>query len=149
MSGNDVVEALHVGAGAVRQRLERFAGELHQRFGQVRAVLDHAVEGASSEIALQLQELGRALRLGERADRVGRLLERVAALGDDALADRLGASGGDSSGFDERVKVGAIDVGELFGGLAGAARRFLATAGGVGENLLESGGAREGPKSGI
>ena len=69
-SGNESVEALGVGRGAVRQRLERFAGELDHRFGQLRAFGDHAVERGAGQLALELEELGRRLGFGERADRV-------------------------------------------------------------------------------
>ena len=68
MSGSNLVDALDVRAGAVRERLERLAGELHDRLGESRALLDKAVEGVAGEIALQLEKLGRALRFGEGAD---------------------------------------------------------------------------------
>ena len=51
VSGDDVVEALDVARGAVRDRLESLAGELDHRFGQRRAFRDEAVEGARANSA--------------------------------------------------------------------------------------------------
>src|SRR5919107_1751728 len=86
-SGNEGVEALGIGRGAIRKRLERLAGKLDQRLGQLRALGDRTVERGAGEIVLQLKILGRALGFGERANRVRGLLEAVALLGDDILAD--------------------------------------------------------------
>ena len=143
MSGNEGVEALGIGRGAIRNRLERLAGELHQRFGQARALGDRTVERGTSEFALQLQILGRRLRLGERADRVRRLLDAIAAGGRDVLADRAGAFAGNAAGLDDRLDIGTGEIGELFGDLLAALGELLAAFAGFGENRLERRERRE------
>ena len=81
------------------------------------------------------------------------LLDAVTARRDDVLADRLGATGGDAAGFDERFDIGLGELGQLFGGLLrlggqlpGCARRRRRTAPGTcrrragveaGEQLVE------------
>ena len=81
-----------------------------------------------------------ALGLGERADRVRGLLEAVALLGNDVLADRASTFGGDAAGLDNRLDIGAGEVGELFGNLLAALHELLAALVGVGED--RSGTAR-------
>src|SRR5690348_15258763 len=99
-SGNESVETLRVRGGAIRQRLERLAGELHQRLGELRGLGDRAVEGLAREVALQLQILGRRLGFGERTDRVGGLLDAITAGRHDVLADRARAFAGHTAGLD-------------------------------------------------
>src|SRR4029079_16296298 len=104
--GNEGVEALGIGRSAVRKRLERLASKLDHPLGQLRALGDHAVERSAGEVALQLQILGRALGLGERADRVSGLLEAVALLGDNVLAERASTLGRNAAGPHDRLSVG-------------------------------------------
>src|SRR6185437_884699 len=116
-SGNEGIEALGVGRCAVRKRLERLAGQLHKRLGQLGALGDRTVERSAGEVALKLQIFGRALGLRERTDRVSGLLEAVALLGNDVLANRARTLGGDAAGLDNRLDIGAGEIGELLGNL--------------------------------
>ena len=86
-SGNELVDTLRVQRRAALDRLNRLTSELHERLRQARALRDEAVELGASELALELDELARRLRLGESADRVGRLLNAFAARLDNILAE--------------------------------------------------------------
>src|SRR6185369_7631634 len=112
-----------------------------------RGLGDRAVERGASELALQLQVLGRRLGFGERTDRVRCLLDALAAGGDNVLADRAGALGSDAAGLDHRLDVGAGEIGELLGDLLGTLRELLAALAGIGEDRLEGRERRDGVKA--
>src|SRR6185369_1269036 len=96
-----------------------------------------AVERRAGEVALELQIPGRRLGLGERTDRVRGLLEAGAARADGVLADGASALAGDAAGLDNRLNVGASEIGELTGNLLAALDDLLAALVGVGEERLE------------
>src|SRR4029453_2480937 len=102
------------------------------------------VERSAGQLALQLEELGRRLRLGERLHGGSRLLDALAAAVERVLADRACTAGGDAAGFGQRLDIGLGDPGQLFSGLLRLADDFLAALAGFGEQGLEFVGAREG-----
>ncbi len=121
-SGNELVDTLRVQRGAALDRLDGLTRELHEGLGQTRALRDEAVELRTSELGLQLDELGRRLRLGESANRVSGLLDAFTAGLDDVLADRASTFDGDLAGIDERFDVRLADFGQLFDRLLRALR---------------------------
>ena len=143
-SGSDVVETLSSQAGAVRKRLNRFTGELDELLGQLRALRNGAVERSADQLALQLEELGRRLDVGEGLHSGRSLFDALTAVGQDVLTDGAGAGGGNTAGLGNRFDVRLGDLGQLFGGLLRLADDFLTALAGIGEDGLEPIGARQG-----
>src|SRR6185503_5080140 len=83
-------------------------------------------------------------RLGQRADRVRGLLDAVTLLGNHVLADRASALGGDSARLDQRLDIGAREIGKLLGDLLALFGQLLAALVGVGEKRLERRERRDG-----
>src|SRR5687768_8055045 len=91
-SGNQSVDALGIEAGAGLQRLGRFTGELDDALGQLRRLGDEAIELGAGQLRLDLEELGRRLRLGQGLHGVRSLFDALTARRDHVLAKRLGAA---------------------------------------------------------
>src|SRR4051812_21924247 len=89
-------------------------GELDHGLGETRGLADEAVELRAGELALQAEEVGRRLHLGEGLEGGGSLLEALAAILGHFLADLLDALGDDLGGGDERLDIAAAELGQLF-----------------------------------
>src|SRR5687767_309056 len=74
---HQLLGALGIDAGAVRDRLDGLAGELDDLFGELRAFADEAVERGTDHLRLELEEFGRRLGVRESLDGNRCLLEVV------------------------------------------------------------------------
>ena len=101
------------------------------------ALGDGAVERAAGEVALQVEEVGGRLHFGEALEGGRGVLEALAAVLGDFLADLLDALGGDLGGGDERLDIAPGQVGELLDDLRRTLDGGLGALVDVAENGLE------------
>jgi hypothetical protein len=96
-----------------RERSEAVVGQLQDRLGVLRAGRDERVEIAARNLALELEQLGRALDRGHLLEVGAQRLVGALGLLDVTLAEILRAGGEDLAALDERLDVALGELGRL------------------------------------
>src|SRR5690606_24246984 len=101
----DLGQLLRSHVYATGNRRERFAGELEESFRVLRTGRDHGVEVAAGDLALQLEQLGRALHRGQFLEIGRQRLVGALRLVDVRLAQVLRAASKDLAAFHDGFDV--------------------------------------------